>query len=174
MIRSALLRSLLSDGIGSKVWELIPSGMMPATSALSPATFSTMLVIGATVVTTFIFWSDVGRRLGSFFPQLTFKPRQHKANRNIRVVIIVFLCLPETAKRRAIVALPEDFHVFETGAAEPLYLLLPGRSRSIEVQEAAARFHNCIRVIVDGAYDVRTVHVVDSDRGHNRVERSWH
>ena len=41
-----------SDGTGRKVWELTPSGTMPVTSARSPATFSTMLVIGATVVTT--------------------------------------------------------------------------------------------------------------------------
>jgi hypothetical protein len=43
--------------------------MMPATSALSPATFSTMLVIGATVVTTFNFCAP-GARLGSFLWQL--------------------------------------------------------------------------------------------------------
>src|SRR5262245_12489000 len=59
MIKSALESNLLSDGIGSKVCELIPSGMIPARLILSPAIFSTMLVIGATVVTTLSFFSAV-------------------------------------------------------------------------------------------------------------------
>ena len=52
MMRSALARVLASDGTGRKVWEFTPSGTMPVTCARSPATFSTILVIGATVVTT--------------------------------------------------------------------------------------------------------------------------
>jgi hypothetical protein len=36
---------------GSKVWLLVPSGTMPVISAASPATFATIEVMGATVVT---------------------------------------------------------------------------------------------------------------------------
>lgn len=50
-IRSAAERSSATLGEGSKVWELVPSGTTPVTSASSPTTLDTMLVIGATVVT---------------------------------------------------------------------------------------------------------------------------
>src|SRR3954454_15519693 len=49
---SALLSTLATLGAGSKVWLLVPSGTMPVTSAASPTTWLTMLVIGTTVVTT--------------------------------------------------------------------------------------------------------------------------
>ena len=52
MMRSALAMVRAIEGAGRNVWEFTPSGTMPVTSARSPATFSTMLVIGATVVTT--------------------------------------------------------------------------------------------------------------------------
>ena len=52
MMRSALAMVRAIEGAGRNVWEFTPSGTMPVTCARSPATFSTMLVIGATVVTT--------------------------------------------------------------------------------------------------------------------------
>ena len=52
MIRSALAMVRAIEGAGRNVWEFTPSGTMPVTCARFPATFSTMLVIGATVVTT--------------------------------------------------------------------------------------------------------------------------
>src|SRR5215469_15068149 len=60
IIRSAWDRSLASEGIGSKVCESMPSGMVPVSLILSPPMFSTMLVIGATVVTTFSFFAAAG------------------------------------------------------------------------------------------------------------------
>jgi hypothetical protein len=39
----------------------------------------------------------------------------------------------EAAEQRAVFGLPEDFHVLETGASQPLHLLLPGRPRPIEI-----------------------------------------
>ena len=41
-----------TDGGGSNVWELVPSGTTPTISAQSPMTFAAIDVIGATVVTT--------------------------------------------------------------------------------------------------------------------------
>src|SRR6476469_6643653 len=50
--RSACESTLAALGGGSKVWLLVPSGTMPTSLTLSPATLLTMLVIGETVVTT--------------------------------------------------------------------------------------------------------------------------
>lgn len=55
---SAVLSSSATLGLGSKVWELVPSGTMPRTTARSPAMDWTMLVIGETVVATVSFAVD--------------------------------------------------------------------------------------------------------------------
>ena len=47
---SACDKSSATLGLGSNVWELVPSGTIPVTSARSPTMLETMLVIGATVV----------------------------------------------------------------------------------------------------------------------------
>ena len=44
--------SLAMDGVGSKVWEFTPSGTTPSKLIRGPPIFSTILVIGETVVTT--------------------------------------------------------------------------------------------------------------------------
>ena len=49
---SASLKRAATDGAGSKVCELVPSGTMPRTSTQSPPTRDTMEVIGETVVAT--------------------------------------------------------------------------------------------------------------------------
>ena len=49
---SASLRRAATDGAGSKVCELVPSGTMPRTSTQSPPTRDTIEVIGDTVVAT--------------------------------------------------------------------------------------------------------------------------
>ena len=49
--RSASLSTRAALGGGSKVWELVPSGTRPSIVTRSPATFATIEVIGATVVT---------------------------------------------------------------------------------------------------------------------------
>ena len=53
IIRSASAISLATEGAGSKVCEFTPSGTMPSSRIRVPPTFSTRLVIGETVVTTF-------------------------------------------------------------------------------------------------------------------------
>jgi hypothetical protein len=52
-IRSASERTSATLGAGSNVCEFVPSGTTPVISARSPATLAAMLVIGATLVTTF-------------------------------------------------------------------------------------------------------------------------
>ena len=49
---SASANALASDGAGSKVWELVPSGTIPVRSIVVPPMFWAMFVIGETVVTT--------------------------------------------------------------------------------------------------------------------------
>jgi hypothetical protein len=53
-----------SDGAGSNVWLFVPSGTMPTMRTCAPATFSTMFVIGDTVVTTFRRVSDARSAAG--------------------------------------------------------------------------------------------------------------
>src|SRR6185369_3552775 len=82
-------------GMGSKVWELIHSGITPATSAWSPATFSTMLVIGATVVTILSFFSVATGFLSSCRPQEENPSTNARSAVNFQVhgrVIGSFLC----------------------------------------------------------------------------------
>ena len=60
IMRSASERSLAIDGVAAKVWEFTPSGITPSSWMRGPPMFSTMLVIGETVVTTFrrfVCWS---------------------------------------------------------------------------------------------------------------------
>src|SRR5829696_4155521 len=51
--RSASARICASEGAGSKVWELVPSGTIPRRSIRVPPTLRTIELIGATVVATF-------------------------------------------------------------------------------------------------------------------------
>jgi hypothetical protein len=57
---SASATARASEGAGSNVWLFVPSGTIPVIATRSPATFSTMLVIGETVVTTWSLPSSPG------------------------------------------------------------------------------------------------------------------
>ena len=52
MTTSARSSTLAACGGGSKVWLLVPSGITPTRSALSPMTLAAIDVMGATVLTT--------------------------------------------------------------------------------------------------------------------------
>ena len=52
MMRSAFDRTCASDGLGSKVWELVASGTMPCSRMRSPPMLRARELMGATVVAT--------------------------------------------------------------------------------------------------------------------------
>ena len=66
---SSPLSSSATLGLGSNVWEFVPSGTMPVILTRSPPMFDAMLVIGATVVPTARRPSAAAEPLAALSPQ---------------------------------------------------------------------------------------------------------
>ena len=73
----------------------------------------------------------------------------------------------KAAEQSAMVILPETLHVFESGAAKPLHLVVNRRLVPIEIQKATAGLNQRVGIIVDSADDLWTIHVVNGDRGND-------
>jgi hypothetical protein len=92
-----------------------------------------MLVIGATVVTTFNFSAASGARLGSFLEQPRLTQNHGNARSSINFTRMVGLGSVETAEYGAVFVLPKTLHVGEAGAAQPLHLIRDRRPVPVEI-----------------------------------------
>jgi hypothetical protein len=79
--------------------------------------FSTMEVIGATVVTTLIFFPGAPGFGSSFLPQAETTQRQHRVSNIARICCIDPLPFLKAAEQRSGLILPKTLHVFKTRAA---------------------------------------------------------
>jgi hypothetical protein len=79
--------------------------------------FSTIEVIGATVVTTLSFFTGATGFGSSFLPQAETTQRQHRVSNIARIRCIDPLPFLKTAEQRPVLILPKTLHVFKTRAA---------------------------------------------------------